>query len=207
MRAVNLLPRETKRSQSVSAERLPLVVGVVVAALVMASLGGMFMLESSKVSSAKSELAIAKAQFAATPVPAADPNAIPTPAAVAATQQPLFASVSTALSQRIAWDRVLREFSLVLPNDVWVTSLNLAAPTGGTSANGLLLQGTTYSYGGVARLLSRLSLVPDLTAVTLTSSSRAENLVTFSISAGIKGAPVPAAAAPVVPAPTSGASS
>lgn len=206
MKAVNLLPREAKRTQPISAERLPLVVAVVVAFLVIASLGGMFMLESSKVSTAKSDLAVARAQFAATPAPATDSNAMPTPAAVAAAQQPLFASVSTALSQRIAWDRVLREFSLVLPNDVWVTSLNLNDPGAGTSTNGLLLQGSTYSYEGVARLLSRLSLVPDLTGVTLTSSSRAENLVTFSISAGIKGAPAPAAA--VVPAPVpAGASS
>ena len=206
MRAVNLLPREAKRTQPFSSERLPLVVAAVMAVLVLASLGGMFMTESAKVTTARSDLAVARAQLAATPVPAVDRNAIPTPVAVTATQQPLFASVSAALSQRIAWDRVLREFSLVLPNDVWVTSLNLAAPVGGTSTSGLVLQGSTYSYAGVARLLSRLSLVPDLTAVTLTSSSRAENLVTFSISAGIKGAPAPAAA-PSTPAPTTGASS
>lgn len=206
MKAVNLLPREAKRAQTVSAERLPLVVGVTVAFLVIASLGGMFMLESSKVAGAKSDLAVAKAQFAATPAAASDPNAIPTPTAVTTAQQPLFASVSTALSQRIAWDRVLREFSLVLPNDVWVTSLNLTMPVGSTSTTGLVLQGSTYSYEGVARLLSRLSLVPDLTGVTLASSSRADNLVTFSINAGIKGAPAPAATAPT-PTTTTGAAS
>ena len=208
MKAVNLLPREPKRARSVSEEQLPLVAGVAVLAVVVLALGGMFLLNSSKVAAAQHELDTAKAQLAATPVPPADPNALPTPGAVTATQQPLFASVSTALSQRIAWDRVLREFSLVLPNDVWVTSLALTNPGAARSTTGLVLQGSTYSYESVARLLSRLSLVPDLTGVTLGSSSRAGNLVTFSISAGIKGAAPPAAPA-VTPPPTTttGASS
>lgn len=203
MKAVNLLPRDAKRSDGLLADHLVALVAAAVALVVIAALGGMVLLESSKVTNAQRGLDAAKAQFAATPLPPTVSPTLPTPSAVTAAQQPLFASVSTALSQRIAWDRVLREFSLVLPNDVWVTSLSLTSPAAGaTDTTGLQLQGTTYSYAGVARLLSRLSLVPDLTGVTLGPTSRTGTLVSFSISAGIKGA----ASAPVA-AVAGGASS
>ena len=38
---------------------------------------------------------------------------------------------SAALSTRVAWDRVLSEISLVLPEDVWLTSLTSAAGADG----------------------------------------------------------------------------
>jgi hypothetical protein len=77
-----------------------------------------------------------------------------------------------------------------------------------------VISGSAYSYDSVARLLSRLALVPDLTGVTLTgsnqgtggtggstgSSGSAGGAVQFNISAAIKGAAAPAApaAAPAV---------
>ncbi len=201
MRAVNLLPREAKRSHASITAHLPVVVGVSVASVVLLGLTGMYVRESSKVADAQRGLDAAKAQFAATPLPPAT-RAIPTPTAVTDARQPLFQSVSTALSQRIAWDRVLREFSLVLPNDVWLTSLQLTRP-GASGSTGLQLAGSTYSYDGVARLLSRLSLVPDLTGVTLTDSSRTGPLVSFSVTAGLKSS-TPAATTVL---PAAGASS
>jgi Tfp pilus assembly protein PilN len=106
------------------------------------------------------------------------------------------------LGQRIAWDRILRDFSQALPPDVWISSLNMAAPTAGAT-NGFSITATTYSYNSVARMLSRMALVPDLTGVTLQSTTRSGRLVQFSLSATIKGAAAPAAPAPVAaPAPS-----
>jgi hypothetical protein len=137
-------------------------------------------------------------------------------------------AVSTNLAQRIAWDRVLREVSLVIPDDVTLAQLTMTAPTaaseaaaatpGGTPSPGFVIQGTAFSYDSVARLLSRLALVPDLSDVTLTNTSSgaapgssgsstpppsSAGGVQFNITATVKGAPLaPVVVAPVVPPST-----
>jgi hypothetical protein len=54
------------------------------------------------------------------------------------------------------------------------------------------IQGRTYSHDGVARLLSRLQLLPDLTNVQLISSTRSvigkQPVVDFTIAADIAAA-------------------
>jgi hypothetical protein len=52
-------------------------------------------------------------------------------------------------------------------------------------------------------MLSRMSLVPDLSGVQLQSTAHSGRLVQFSVSASIKGAAAPATPAPApTPAPT-----
>ena len=202
MRAVNLLPRESRSDRSVTAQNLPAVVGGGMGFLIVAVLAAGYLSGSSKVASAQKDLDAANAQLAQTPVPAATPPAAPvnpTPPAVAAEQAPRLQAVSAALSQRIAWDRILREFSLVLPSDVWISSLSMSTPTT-AGANGFTIAGSTYSYDSVARMLTRMSLIPDLNGVTLQSTSGDGSLVQFGLSASIKGAAPPPAPAPA-PAP------
>ena len=202
MRAVNLLPRESRSQRSVTAQNLPAVVGGGMGLLVVAVLAAGYLSGSAKVASAQKDLDAANAQLAQTPVPAQTAPPAPvdaTPPAVAAEQAPRLQAVSAALSQRIAWDRILREFSLVLPTDVWISSLSMTAPTAG-AADGFTIQGSTYSYDSVARMLTRMALIPDLTGVTLQSTSGDGKLVQFGLAASIKGAPAPPAPAPA-PAP------
>lgn len=200
MRAVNLLPREAKRSGAFGPQNLPALLGAAVGLFVVAVLAAGFLFQSSKVASARHALDRAKQELAATPLPPSTSKAAASVPAVVATEQPLLQAVSSALSQRIAWDRILRRFSLVLPADVWLSSLTLTTPvaatagTNPTAATGLQVAGTTYSYDSVARLLSRLALVPDLTGVTLANSTRSGRLVQFTVTAGVKGAPAPAIA-------------
>ena len=198
MRAVNLLPRETRASRSVTAQNLPAEVGAGMGFLVVAVLAAGYLSAGSKVSTAQLALDDANAQLAATPLPPkAETPTNTTPPVVAAEQAPRLQAVSSALSQRIAWDRILREFSLVLPNDVWVSSVDMSAPSAGTTdGSRFTLSGTTYSYDSVARMLTRMNLIPDLTGVTLESTSRQDRLVQFGVSASVKGAAVPAAPAP-----------
>jgi Tfp pilus assembly protein PilN len=199
MRAVNLLPRDSRRERSVTAQNLPAVVGGGMGFLVVAALAAGYLSASSKVASAQRDLDAANAQLAATPVPPPPPAPVDTtPPAVSAEQAPRLQAVSAALSQRIAWDRILREFSLVLPSDVWISSLSMTAPTNGGS-NGFSINGTTYGYDSVARMLSRMNLIPDLSQVVLQSTAKSGRLVQFGLSANIKGAPAPPA--PVVPPP------
>jgi Tfp pilus assembly protein PilN len=202
MRAVNLLPRESRSQRSVTAQNLPAVVGGGMGFLVVAVLAAGYLSASSKVAGAQRDLDAANAQLAQTPVPAATQPATPvnpTPPAVAAEQAPRLQAVSAALSQRIAWDRILREFSLVLPSDVWISSLSMSTPTV-AGGNGFTIAGSTYSYDSVARMLTRMSLIPDLSGVTLQSTSGDGSLVQFGLAASIKGAALPPAPAPA-PAP------
>ena len=91
--------------------------------------------------------------------------------------------LGTALGNRIAWDRVLREVSLVLPEDVWLETMSTNGPDPAAAATppppgqalspggAFSITGYTYSHDGVARLLARLSVIPHLEDVKLGSST------------------------------------
>jgi len=117
-------------------------------------------------------------------------------------------ALNAALSRRIAWDRVLREFALVLPDDVWLLNMSAQAPTSAaasasdsssTSSSsapalggqlGFNIEGYTYSHDAVARLLTRLSVIPDLEQVQLVTSERTKlgnrNVIHFRITANVR---------------------
>jgi Tfp pilus assembly protein PilN len=119
---------------------------------------------------------------------------------IRARQRARVTALSAALASRVAWDRVFREFSLVLPEDVWLTTLSAKSPIspatntpsngGSTQPSHFTIQGRTYSHDGVARLLSRLQVVPDLTNVQLVKSSLlrvgSRDVVEFSIAADLR---------------------
>jgi hypothetical protein len=207
VRAVNLLPSESKAA-SRGAPQPAILAAAISGVVAVAVIGGGNLIQTARLSSAQKTLNAAKIQLAATPLPPKTPQVTPPPPVVAQEMQPRLAAVSSALSTRIAWDRILREFSLVLPSDIQINSLGLTGP-GTASASGLQLTGVTYSYDGVARLLSRMALVPDLTDVNLSTTSVANGVVSFTINSGIKGATAPAAVVqpPVGTTTTSGATS
>jgi len=202
MRAVNLLPSEVQRRSRTAAPNPVALAGAVAGVVAVAVLGGGNLIQTSRVAAAQRTLNDAKISLAATPLPPAAPKVTPPPPVVAAQLQPRMTAVAAALSTRIAWDRLLREFSLVLPSDVQVTALNLTQPTLGNTTTGLELTGVTYSYDSVARLLSRMELVPDLTSVTLSNTSETNRIVSFTIDAGLKGGSSAPAAPPTLPTTT-----
>jgi Tfp pilus assembly protein PilN len=231
MRAVNLLPSGSESRKSFRKEDPPVVVGSVLGIVVLFALVAGFLNVHSKVNSEQKKLSAARTELArlsltkkpaVTPTPIVQKAIIPAPA-VTSEEQPRLAAITTAMSTRIAWDRILREFSLVLPNDVKLTGLTLTAPPAPVAqvagspeappSQGLSITGTAFSHDGVARLLSRLMLIPDLSNVLLSSSTAGATGTTsvqFSITASIKGAPAPPPLpAPVVPVDTTtdGASS
>jgi Tfp pilus assembly protein PilN len=202
MRAVNLLPRDEAK-RSFEAKRGVVFGGVGGAALATAVLASMLISAGGAASSKQQELDGLRAQIAAIPtVPVIDTSEED---ALGAEKGARVGALSAALSGRVAWDRTLRQVSLVLPEDVWLTNLSAAAPgssqvTAGDA--GLTLTGSTYSQNGVARFLSRLAVVPDLANVRLQSSQsqvvNERELVQFTILADVR-APGSAPAA-VVPA-------
>jgi Tfp pilus assembly protein PilN len=196
VRAVNLLPRDHGQ-RTIKKESLPVLVGGCSGLLVLAVLGAMFMMGSGKIASAKRNLDDLNRQYEALPPPPPGPTAAQQQ--LAGEKSARVAALTTALSSRVSWDRVFREFSLVLPGDVWLTSLSAKSPispatnsssTGGSTVPSMfVIQGRTYSHDGVARLLSRLQLVPDLTNVQLISSTRTmvgkQAVVDFNIAADL----------------------
>jgi Tfp pilus assembly protein PilN len=197
MRAVNLLPRD-QGQKTIRKESLPVLVGACSGVLVAAALGAMFMMGNGKVAAQQRKLDELNRRYQALPPTPPGPSA--GQQALAGEQSARVTALSTALSSRVSWDRVFREFSLVLPDDVWLTTLsakspispltNVAISAAGAAPSQFIIEGRTYSHDGVARLLSRLQVVPDLTNVQLQSSSLSvvdgQNVVEFSIAADIK---------------------
>ena len=103
-------------------------------------------------------------------------------------------------------DRILRNLSQILPDDVWLSDLTATSPASPGSAvpaatplpgappTQFTINGYTYSQASVARLLSRLEVLPDLTNVQLLNATQSklgtQVIVQFSIAANIRtGAP------------------
>jgi Tfp pilus assembly protein PilN len=199
MRAVNLLPRDHGQ-RTLKKESLPVLVGACSAVLVLAVLGAMFMMGSGKIAAQQRKLDDLNRRFDALPPAPPGPSALQQ--ALAGEQSARVTALTAALTNRVAWDRVFREFSLVLPDDVWLTQLaakspispatNAASESGTGTPSEFTITGRTYSHDGVARLLSRLQVLPDLTNVQLVSSALSkvgtQSVVEFSIAADIKSA-------------------
>ena len=193
MRAVNLLPRdEVKRS--FEAKRGVVFGSAAGVALVTVVLVSMAISVGGSVGEKQTELDAMRAEIAAIPTPTASDTS--NDDALAAEKGARIGALSSALTSRVAWDRVLRQVSLVLPEDVWLTNLTATASTTSATApaaaaSGFILTGSTYSQNGVARFLSRLSVIPDLENVRLQSSQSAlaseRELVQFTILADVRG--------------------
>jgi Tfp pilus assembly protein PilN len=217
MRAVNLLPRTPKRTRKRPSAvlQLCLLAPFVVGSLLTAG----YLLQTSKINNRKATLQALQAELAGLPAPAPQPPVNPQ---LAAERDQHVAALSAALQNRLAWDRILREISAVLPEDVWLTTLSAQGPTPvpvtpapptttstttttssttttaaapvpappTSTAGPLTITGYTYSQEGVARLLSRLAVVPALQNVKLGESTRStiadRDVFSFTIAADVR---------------------
>jgi Tfp pilus assembly protein PilN len=189
MRAVNLLPGDESGVRQ--RPPAPVLVGCFGTVLATAVVAALFLSASSKVGASRETLNSLTAELAATPAPRSSPGASNGQLPQERTER--VAALSSVLSERVAWDRVLRELAQVLPEDVWLASLSATAPVntpGAGVASTFQISGFTYSQDGVARLLSRLQILPDLVDVQLVSSLTDKigqrPVVRFTISAGIR---------------------
>jgi len=195
MRAVNLLPRD-ESSEGRSGPALPVLVGCVGLVLVAALLAVLYISGSGKVGTQRKALAQVTAEVDAIPAP---PTAPAIDKELPGEKSARVAALATELGQRVVWDRLLREVSEVVPSDVWLVDLKAQSPaylgaattgtTGSTSSlaalpGGFIVEGCTYSQDSVARFLSRLQLVPDLSDMTLASSESSNSSSGSGASAG-----------------------
>src|SRR5215831_892394 len=202
MRAINLLPKDDARRGGSQKRQWIVLVPVVAAVLLTAVFSAMFLSASGKVKDKQSQLAQLQDELHAIPTPNADK--VKTQTALAADKQARVTALSAALSRRVAWDRVFRELSLVLPSDVWLATISAkapvpsstaiapaaAAPGATTAATEFTIDGFTYSHDAVARLLTRLAVIPDLVNVQLQQSTLTKlgtaNAVHFVIVADVR---------------------
>jgi hypothetical protein len=183
VRAVNLLPRDEPR-QRLDAGRIPLVAAA--GAVVLVSLGGFMLAHSASKSESQARTEESSVRALIARLPKTRTPTIST-SAIALERAQRIAVLTIAMRDRLALDKLLRNVSLVLPKDAWLTGFKAAAPapssttagatTSGAGApaasadQGVTIEGATYSQDGVARVLSRLSLIPALVDVQLTSSA------------------------------------
>ena len=207
IRAVNLLPADaataTRRRPTLAQALVP------AAALVpLVALGALLLPANSAVDSRTSELADLNTELAMLP----QPQGPGIDQGIKGEQARRAAVVADVLSRRTAWDRTLRQLSLVVPRDVWLTELRGAAPrplsvvqvadTASTKSppppasaaaatpTGITITGRTFKQSAVATLLARLETVPTLSAVQLTRSGFAKagtrTVIEFEIAANLR---------------------
>jgi Tfp pilus assembly protein PilN len=207
MRAVNLLPRQqVQQKRERTTNPVPFVAGIGGAAVVLALVGG-FLLANRSADRQRQALNTARAVLAATPEHHVSAKTNAFRSAVLSQREERSLALAAAIGKRVAWDRILRRITLVTPGDVWLSSVSGtmpidsasavvgAAATTSTSAlpptpTALTIEGSTYSQAGVARLLERLQVLPDLKNVQLTSSEKQElggrKIVNFTIVSDIR---------------------
>jgi Tfp pilus assembly protein PilN len=202
MRAVNLLPRQQVEQRRERPNAVVLVAGIGGAAAVLALVAGTLVANRS-VNREQQALTSARAVLAVTPSHQLSAQTQAFRQQVLTQREQRSLALASAIGKRVAWDRVLRRFALVLPGDVWLTSLSgtvpldpaVTATTTTTSslpaaATDLTIQGYTYSQASVARLLARLAVVPDFKDVQLQNSASSvvsgQTVVNFTIVANIR---------------------
>ena len=200
MRAVNLLPRDDQ-SRGKKPQNVPALIATALIVLVTGLIGVMYLSAKSTAQTKQFEVEDAKAELALLPsVSEIEAKNAPT-RMLKGEHDARVSALSSALTRRTAWDRILREISLVLPDDVWLRSMSAASPTPASGATvtaspvGLpptlmTIEGSTYSHDAVARLITRLSVIPDLTNVWLTTSElglvAGRTVVSFAILADVR---------------------
>lgn len=189
MRAVNLLPhdRPGSRHASTPASRLALVVRepllIVAVAATLVAAAGIVVVErsaSSTIAARQATLRDLNAQIAK--LPKTQPTTT-RPQAGGVTQR--LSDVRSVAQHRMPWDGFLSALSRVLPEDVWLLNLSAGSqstaapvssgspvPSSASSPAGFTITGYTYSQPSVARLMRRLTLIPWLRDVSLTTSSK-----------------------------------
>lgn len=182
MRPVNLIPADERRG-----DRAPMRTGsisyVVVGALALALLAVIAVAFTSKqISDRESEVASLQQEEQAVTAKAETLRAF---ADFRAVQESRTASVASLAQSRFDWERVIRELSLVIPDDVWLINLTGTASPGVSLEDGaditvrdtvegpaLEVVGCAPSQDAVARFITDLEDIDGVTRVGIQSSER-----------------------------------
>lgn len=182
MNAVNLLPAKHRPRQATGGKQGSSVILIgVLGALVVAVL--LYVVTVNSINNSKSEIAQAKAEAQQAN---AEADALGPYGNFAKVKQDRVASVKKLASDRMDWERLLREVAHVLPTGVWVTKADAqdasggsstASPSGGTSGAPtaqpqITLAGCSWSQPAVAETIVRLRQLDGATDVSLDHATR-----------------------------------
>jgi Tfp pilus assembly protein PilN len=183
MRAFNLLPRDEVRAVKEGASSpLPQVLVALAGVLVFAALAALYLMAGTDVTAKKGQVEDLRAELAAYQATAQKPSLDDKSAALAAEQVGRTNALATALGKRLAWDRLLREIALVIPDEVSVSQIQGSSPAAATTASAdgltvtnLTIIGTTADQASVAEFMARLSVIRQLVAVRLKEAGESPN--------------------------------
>jgi Tfp pilus assembly protein PilN len=201
MRAVNLIPAETRR-RTLDGGALrgpgPAVVGLLAVAVVLVT---MYVLSSNSISQRQTELSNLHQQIAQTQ---AESGILTRYSQFTQLAQTRVQTVRDIAASRFDWAKALSELADVVPADTTLTEVSASVDPGATASGSgsggstlrgdiaspaFELLGCTASQDDVARLMSRLRLIDDVTRVTLSNSAKP----------GSSGAPSSASCGPNAP--------
>jgi Tfp pilus assembly protein PilN len=185
MTQVNLLPSGIRQRQKT--RQLTVLVSFVAFAAVVALLA-LFVLESGKLSSAKTDLAATQATNAQLKTKISGLERFQTLADDKAAKQTM---VQTVQQDEVLFSGMLRDLSIVIPSQVYLTSVTGTVQLAASSATitpspaGLIgniqVQGLAESHDSVALWLTRLATVKGWANPWVNSSTKGDNTwVTFS---------------------------
>src|SRR6478609_813397 len=188
MRPVNLIPLADRRGDNAPLRTGPLAY-FALGALVLALAGvSLLVLANNDVSDRKSELSQVKQEDADAKARA---ESLAPYAQFAALHEQRLQTIASLADSRFDWERVMRELSLILPHDVWLSSLDASAgseaggssssaSSGGGSLSGsitgpsLAISGCAAGHDAVAGFVTALKDIDGVTRVGVESSELGE---------------------------------
>jgi Tfp pilus assembly protein PilN len=177
MKRINLLPQEER--VKASRER-GLIWAILILVAVVVVLGLVYVKERSDVSAKQDELASIQAETATVQAQIA---ALSPYAALQAQRTAMTDTAKGIYESSVPFSILLQELSLVIPENVRLQTLTATVPVtmlpGAAAAEGTAAAGTadvtftgqTEKHRDVAEFMTRLGLLPQLTGITLTSST------------------------------------
>ncbi len=202
MRPVNLIPAEERRGSQAPMRTGPLpylLVGVLVAVLAGVTA---LVLTGNQIADSKAELAQLQREDAAAKARAERLAAF---TQFETLHEQRLATIASLADSRFDWERVMRELSLILPDDAWLVSLNATASpeasggseSGGSSSGGggsalrgsvpgpaLEISGCAAGQESVAGFVTALKDIDGVTRVGVESSELPEQAIASSAGEG-----------------------
>jgi Tfp pilus assembly protein PilN len=205
MRAFDLTPVGDAQEAAGRRPSTPQLVLAVVGLVLLAGLASYFLITNARVADKQQQVDELRGQLAALEQPQEKPVPQATDQTLVQERDNRTSALGVALGRRVAWDRLMRDVSLVLPADVWLTSLTASSatptdavsaggpppdPTAAPSASSFQLAGFSKKQASVAELLSRLAVLPEIASVKLVNATSTEvgdeTVYQFTITATLK---------------------
>ncbi len=177
MKRINLLPKE---AQAKASRERGLFYTLLLLVAVVLAMGMVYVQQSTAVNDKEQELEGLQSQTAALQLQIAALQ----PYQELQTQRMQMTEAATAIyDSRVAWSNFLEQLSLVMPDNVSLTTLNCAVPapmlpgdvatdvaaTGATTD--ITFVGQAWTHDDVAEFMTRLGLIPQIQNILLTTSS------------------------------------